>query len=344
MAIWLRVVIYGLVLALVLGAVSLPRTPAKANDLAPAPTRVPTAPPQPGAPPLMAAPLALNGNLLRLAELHTIIPERPSYTIQDYAVQPKDSLFSIAAKFKLKPDTILWGNPELAENPNVLSVGRTLKILPVDGALRTVMTGDTLEKIAKVFHSTIEEIISYPGNNLDAVNPQISIGQALVIPNGWREMVVWQLPAPVNRNVSGRTWSPEPGACPGPFSGPSGTFAFVWPAANHFLSGWDYKADHLGIDIAAGTGAPIYASDTGVIVFAGQSTWGYGNLVIIDHGNGWQTAYAHLSQINVVCGQGIYQGQILGLAGNTGRSYGAHLHFEMRNSDYGRVSPWLYLP
>jgi murein DD-endopeptidase MepM/ murein hydrolase activator NlpD len=101
---------------------------------------------------------------------------------------------------------------------------------------------------------------------------------------------------------------------------------------------------HPGIDIAAGMGAPIYASDTGVIVFAGWSYRGYGNLVIIDHGNGWQTAYAHLSVINVACGGSIYQGQVLGLAGSTGNSTGAHLHFEMRSDTYGRVNPWLYLP
>ena len=101
---------------------------------------------------------------------------------------------------------------------------------------------------------------------------------------------------------------------------------------------------HPGIDIAAGLGAPIYASDTGVVVFAGWSTRGYGNLVIIDHGNGWQTAYAHLSQINVACGGAIYQGQVLGAAGSTGNSTGSHLHFEMRSDVYGRVNPHLYLP
>ena len=131
----------------------------------------------------------------------------------------------------------------------------------------------------------------------------------------------------------------------GPFSGPTGTFTFVWPANNHYLSGTDFlPVGHPGIDIAAGFGSAIYASDTGVVVFAGWSTRGYGNLVIIDHGNGWQTAYAHLSQINVACGGAIYQGQVLGAAGSTGNSTGAHLHFEMRSDVYGRVNPWLYLP
>jgi murein DD-endopeptidase MepM/ murein hydrolase activator NlpD len=101
---------------------------------------------------------------------------------------------------------------------------------------------------------------------------------------------------------------------------------------------------HPGIDIAAWTGMPVYASDTGVVVYAGWNDSGYGNLVIIDHGNGWQTAYAHNSQINVRCGQTVYQGDVIALAGSTGRSTGPHIHFEMRSDLYGRVNPWLYLP
>jgi murein DD-endopeptidase MepM/ murein hydrolase activator NlpD len=189
----------------------------------------------------------------------------------------------------------------------------------------------------------VEEIVAYAGNNLELDDPQIKEGQFLVIPGGWRELVTWQLPS-VTRTTRGLT-SSEPGACAGPFSGPSGTYTFVWPANNHYLSGTDFLPNaHPGIDIAAGMGAAIYASDTGVIVFAGWSTRGYGNLIIIDHGNGWQTAYAHLSQINVACGGAIYQGQVLGLSGSTGNSTGPHLHFEMRSDVYGRVNPWLYLP
>ena len=97
-----------------------------------------------------------------------------------------------------------------------------------------------------------------------------------------------------------------------------------------------------GASIAAGLGAPIYASDTGVVVFAGLSLYGYGNLVIVDHGNGWQTASGHLSQINVVCGGAIYQGQMLGLAGSTGNSTGPHLHFEVRVNG-SVVNPLNYL-
>ncbi len=99
----------------------------------------------------------------------------------------------------------------------------------------------------------------------------------------------------------------------------------------------------MGIDIAAGMGAAIYASDTGVVVYAGPIGGGYGNMIMIDHGNGYQTLYGHLSQINVRCGANVYGGQLIGLAGSTGNSTGPHLHFEVRYLG-GFVNPWKVLP
>jgi murein DD-endopeptidase MepM/ murein hydrolase activator NlpD len=358
---WLRLASHGLAIGLVLVAVWLARVdfsqvpsvtvPSLLAATATPPAAAVAAPlASPTAQPLALPTAADNGanganDLTRLADVHTIIPSRPRYEIQQYTVQLHDTLFTIAAKYNLKPDTILWGNPSLAGDPNTLSVGKVLNILPVEGALRIVQGGDTLDKIARVFHSKVDDIVNFPGNDLDPSDPQIKNGQTIIIPGGWRDVTVWQLPV-VSRKSTGSVGGSggEPGACRGPFTGPTGTFSFVWPANNHFLSGNDYSPTiHPGIDIAAGLGAPIYASDTGVVVFAGLSLYGYGNLVIIDHGNGWQTAYGHLSQINVACGGAIYQGQVLGLAGSTGNSTGAHLHFEMRSDQYGRVNPWLYL-
>ncbi|MEP7359114.1 MAG: M23 family metallopeptidase, partial [Anaerolineales bacterium] len=292
-AIWLARVDFSQALSLSLPAdLAVTATPA-AVAVAPAATAT--------APPLVlptAAGAGLPGDLTRLADVHTIIPSRPRYDIVKYTVENNDTLFIIATKFNLKPETILWGNAALADDPNILSVGQELNILPIDGALRIVQPGDTIEKIAKAFHGTPEEIALFPGNNLDPLDPQITQGQTIIIPGGWRDLVVWQLPVVSRSTVGVGGSSGEPGACRGPFSGPSGTFTFIWPAGNHYLSGTDFlPVGHPGIDIAAGLGSPIYASDTGVVVFAGWSTRGYGNLVIIDHGNGWQTAYAHLSQI-----------------------------------------------
>ncbi len=286
--------------------------------------------------------------LPRQANPDTTIPTRPRFEIERYTIQPGDTVFGIAAQFNLEPDTIIWGNPELADKLNQLVPGTTINILPINGALRVVQTGDTLEKIARVFHGKEEEIIAFAGNDIDPENPEVTVGQTLIIPGGWRDNVVWTLPevpiATGAQRTTGSVSRNEPGSCAGPFSGPTGGANFVWPANNHYLSGFNYSGSHPGIDIAAGLGAPIYAADTGVVVFSGGSLYGYGNLVIVDHGNGWQTAYAHLSQINYGCGQAISQGAMLGLSGSTGNSSGPHLHFEMRHIEYGRVNPWNYLP
>jgi murein DD-endopeptidase MepM/ murein hydrolase activator NlpD len=355
---WLRLATHGLAIGLVSAAIWLARVDFTRQpvlnlpaDLAPAvstatevvvvaPEVSATPPPELGS----AMPSPDPGDVGRLADIHTIIPSRPRYEVSRYTVEANDTLFIIASKFNLDPETILWGNPTLADNPNLLSVGQELNILPVDGALRIVQAGDTLEKIATAYHGTVEDIVNFPGNDLDPSDPVIANGMYIIIPGGWRDSVAWQLPV-VTRSTGPSANTGEPGSCSGPFSGPTGSNTFVWPANNHYLSGTDYLPQgHPGIDIAAGMGAPLYASDTGVIVFAGLSYRGYGNLVIIDHGNGWQTAYAHLSQINVFCGGSIFQGQVLGLSGSTGNSTGAHLHFEMRHSQFGRVNPWLYLP
>jgi murein DD-endopeptidase MepM/ murein hydrolase activator NlpD len=184
----------------------------------------------------------------------------------------------------------------------------------------------------------VEEIIAYPGNDLDPDDPELRPGQELIVPGGWRDLLTWELP------VVTRT-RPSAGGCGGSYTGPIGSYTFIWPGSIHSVSGNEYLPTiHPGIDIAAWTGMPVYASDTGVVVYSGWNDSGYGNLVIIDHGNGWQTAYAHNSQLNVRCGQTVYQGGVIALAGSTGRSTGAHIHFEMRSDLYGRVNPWLYLP
>ena len=280
----------------------------------------------------------------RSANLDTTIPTRARLEIEQYTVQSGDTVFGIADKFNLEPETILWGNPELVDSLNLLRPGKVLNILPINGALRVVQQGDTIEKVAEVYHSSIEDILGFAGNDVDPENPLLTPGQSIVIPGGWRETIQWQLPV-ASRTTVGPSGSGEPGSCSGTLSGPSGGYNFIWPANNHYLSGWDYNPHtHPGLDIAAGLGAPIYASETGVVVFSGWSTRGYGNLIIVDHGNGWQTAYAHLSQINYGCGQAVAQGQLLGLAGSSGNSTGPHLHFEMRSADYGRVNPWDFLP
>ncbi len=126
-------------------------------------------------------------------------------------------------------------------------------------------------------------------------------------------------------------------------NGATGIGAFVWPADNHSLSGNDYGAEHPGIDIAAGEGAPVYAADSGVVTAMGNDETGYGNVIQLNHGNGYVTVYAHLSVIGVSMCQSVYTGQWIGTAGNTGNSRGVHLHFEVVQDGWS-INPWLVLP
>jgi murein DD-endopeptidase MepM/ murein hydrolase activator NlpD len=218
-----------------------------------------------------------------------------------------------------------------------------LKIPPVDGVLYEWKEGDTLEGIAARFKAEVEDILTWPGNDLDLTSPVIPPGTQVMIPGGSREFRQWVIPdiprgrAGVSKELYGA------GACEGSYDGAFGTGGFVWPAGNHRLSGNDYWEGHLAIDIGAGEGAPIYAADSGVVVFAGWALGGYGNMVMIDHGNGYQTLYAHMSDVRATCGASVSQGGVIGYAGSTGNSTGAHLHFEVRYLG-GFLNPWNVLP
>ena len=282
--------------------------------------------------------------ILRKVILQTRIPSRPSTEPSDYVVAQGDSVFEIARKFQIKPESLLWANyDQLKDNPDIISIGMMLKVPPIDGVYYKVASGDTLDSMAQKFDAKVADILTWSGNQLDLTNPTLEPESWIFIPGGHREFRQWIIPviprgaAGVSKQLYGA------GACEGSFQGAYGTGSFVWPAANHYLSGNDYWSGHLGIDIGAGEGAAIYAADSGVVVFSGWATGGYGNMVMIDHGNGYQTLYAHLSGVAVSCGRSVIQGQVIGFAGSTGMSTGAHLHFEVRYLG-GFISPWYVLP
>jgi murein DD-endopeptidase MepM/ murein hydrolase activator NlpD len=282
--------------------------------------------------------------LSRLANPHTTMPRRARIDVVRYTVQPGDSIFAIADEFGVEPETILWGNYEvLNDDPHLLRPGQELNILPVDGTYYQWQAGDNLGAVAGFFGVATQDILDWPGNRLDSTNPAIDDGAWLVVPGGQRELRTWTVPT-IARGQAGVGSALGPGGCSGDYSGGAvGTGGFIWPTGNHYISGNDYWSGHLAIDIAAGVGAAVWAADSGVIVFAGWSTVGYGNMVMIDHGNGWQTLYAHLSSVSVSCGQSVSQGQGIGGAGSTGNSTGPHLHFETR-FEGGFVNPWYVLP
>lgn len=289
-------------------------------------------------------PQAKVSDVIRRANPKTESPLRPRVDVLRYTVQRGDSVFGIAKRFDLKPESILWGNYDtLNDDPDMLQPGLDLNILPVDGVLYLWKPGDTLDSVAAMFEVDPREIVDWPGNAVDPVDPQIHDGAVLVVPGGKREFRQWLVPI-IARGNAGVGAAFGSGGCSSDFSGGAvGSGAFIWPSANHFLSGNDYWSGHLAIDIAAGQGALLWASDSGAVVYAGWSGGGYGNMVMIDHGDGYQTLYAHMSAITVACGQSIGQGQTIGYSGSTGNSTGAHLHFEVR-SNGGFINPWFVLP
>ena len=289
----------------------------------------------------------------RMASIHTNIPDRPRQDIVKYTIQPGDTVIGIAQKFNLKPKSIMFGNYyTLRDDPHNLSVGDALNILPVDGYYYEWQDGDGLNGVAKGLNVKPEDIINYPLNHLDPAaignyaNPNIKAGTWLIIPGGTR---AYNDPTDVfvniTRNAPATARIAGPGACDAVSDGAVGIGSFIWPSANHYLSGFDYspETNHRGIDIAGNEGEAVWAADAGVIVYAGWNDWGYGNMIMIDHGNGWQSLYAHLSSIKVTCGMSVDQGTLIGAIGSTGHSSGAHLHFELMHGLYGKVNPWDFL-
>ncbi|MGC8855359.1 MAG: peptidoglycan DD-metalloendopeptidase family protein [Anaerolineae bacterium] len=288
----------------------------------------------------------------RRTQIHTIIPSRPRQEVIKYVVQEGDTVFGIAEKFGLQPQTILWGNyATLMDDPHNLRPGQELNILPVDGTYYEWHQGDGLNGVAKYFGVKPEDIINYPGNHLDAATigdfaaPNIKPGTMLIVPGGKREFVSWSAPLGVTRENAAYARVLGPGVCDPVSGGAVGFGTFVWPTNRHYLSGYDYSpaTNHWGIDIAGSEGEGVFATDAGVVVYAGWNNYGYGNMIMIDHGRGWQSLYAHLSAIYVSCGQSVGQGEAIGAIGTTGNSSGPHLHFELMTSTY-KVNPWDFLP
>lgn len=296
-------------------------------------------------------PSAEQSLLSRRASLHTDAPSQLRQEVITYTVQAGDTLFGIAEKFGLRPETMLWSNQfVLGDNPHNLHPGQVLNILPVDGAYHRWSSGDSLNAVASFYGVVPEDIINFPGNKLDPetlgdwANPNIPPGTWLVIPGGQREFVNWSAPViPLEDPTIARVLGP--GACEKVAGGVIGKGVFVWPVNSHFLTGFDYnpQANHPAVDLAGEEGDPVYASDSGVVVYAGWNDWGYGYMVVINHGNGWQSLYAHLSSYLVVCGQNVFQGNQIGAVGATGNASGPHLHFELMFNGV-KVNPLDYLP
>jgi LysM repeat protein len=235
-----------------------------------------------------------------------------------YEVQQGDVVGAIAEKFGVSVNTILWANNLTARS--YIRPGDELKILPQSGLVHMVKKGDTVLKIAQLYDAETQEIVE--SNRLQKDGADIVIGEELFIPGG-------EKPQPVIVYSSRPSTFSRVSAPPPSINVPAGA-GYIWPTNVRHISqyfGWR----HTGLDIAGPTGSPLYASRGGTVIKS-QCGWngGYGCYVVLDHGGGVTTLYGHASQLYVSVGQSVSQGQTIAAMGNTGRSTGPHIHFEVR--------------
>ena len=259
------------------------------------------------------------------AGANTLVSNLPKGETTEYRVQQGDTVSSISQKFGVNMDTIIWENN--LKSVDAIKVNQILKILPVSGVKHTVKRGETIYSIAKDFQVDAQNIIDYPFNTF--ANDEtfaLAAGQELIIPDGIKpkEVVI------DTTRYATRTVAPIPGVV--------GEGNFMWPTSGYISQ--KYYWYHQAVDIANKSNPDIVASQGGTVTTAGWNAGGYGNYVIIDHGNGYRTLYAHMLNNSMVvkAGQRVTQGQKLGLMGSTGRSTGTHLHFEVIGPG-GKLNP-----
>lgn len=258
-------------------------------------------------------------SLESLIDMKTYISSKPRDKIEEYEVKSGETLSEIADKFDIDVETIKWENN--LTNVNTVAPGDKLKIMPVSGVSHTVKSGETLESVAKKYSVDSQAILNFPFNDIPD-DFSLNLGQLLIVPDG----------VPPAAKAPPRRVQPQSIAQAGPggptFSAPGGG-NFIWPAGGSISQYFAWY--HPGIDIPNRAAPAVVASDGGTVVVAGwPDRYGYGNRIAIDHENGYQTLYSHLSNIYVGVGEKVSRGQTIGQMGSTGRSTGVHLHFEIR--------------
>ncbi len=257
-------------------------------------------------------------------ETQTLVSDKVRDKIIQYTVAPGDTVSTIAQKFDVSEDTLRWQN-NLASKDSI-KAGQTLEILPVTGISHKVAKGDTVYSIAKKYDTSAQAIVDFPYNSFTNDETfELAIGQTVIVPDGVKPSeILW---SPIARV---RQITPDAGTV-------VASGAFVWPTGGTITQRFVWY--HKGIDIANNAAPAVLAADAGTVVGAGWlDGYGYGTRVIIDHGNGYRTLYAHLSQVWVVAGQTVNRGAAIGKMGSTGRSTGIHLHFEVI-SNGGYLNP-----
>lgn len=259
----------------------------------------------------------------------------PRTDIETYIAVEGDTIGSIAAAYNLQPQTVLWANYDLLKDiPDFLFTGMQLTILPTDGVYHQVGGGDNINNIAAFFATDPQLIIDWPGNEIDASNPVIFAGQWLMVPGGDpgpRRRIMPNLPR-YEMAVDFAEFGS--GTCPqNSDAATEGDGTYAWPVTAHELRGEGFWSEHQAADLAAEADEPVLATGDGVVTFSGWSNFGYGNAVMIDHGNGDFTFYAGLAEATALCGAPVAQGDLIGIAGAIGHPVGVFVHFEIRRGD-----------
>ncbi len=243
--------------------------------------------------------------------VETIYSAKPRSGIEDYIVAPGDTLSSIAEKFDISVDTIKWANNLKTET---IKPGQILKIPPVTGVVHKVTSGETIYSIAKKYKTSPQNIINFPFNEFTSLDTfGLTVGQILYVPDG----IIEEETKPATPRYFAQVQQ-----------GARGSSNFIWPTSGGITQYFVWY--HPAIDIANASAPSILAADRGTVTFAGCFAYGYGCHIIVNHNNGFETLYAHLSRLDVSSGQVVNQGQQIGVMGSTGRSTGTHLHFEIR--------------
>jgi murein DD-endopeptidase MepM/ murein hydrolase activator NlpD len=266
--------------------------------------------------------MATDGGL----EAQTLVSDLPKGETTQYRVQDGDTISSIAQKFGVSIDTIVWNNN--LKSVDAIKPNQLLNILPVTGVKHKVKRGETIYSIAKYYNVDAQNIIDYPFNTF--TNDEtfaLAAGQELIVPEG---VMPKQIIIDTGRYLA-KSVAPIPGVV--------GEGSFIWPTSGIITQKFSWY--HPAVDIANHANPPISAAQGGTVITAGWNGGGYGHYVIIDHGNGYQTLYGHMldNSVLVKAGDKVKQGQKLGTMGSTGRSTGTHLHFEIKLSSGGKIDP-----
>lgn len=270
------------------------------------------------------------------------IPE--TETISVYLVKKGDTINSVAKDFGVSTNTIIWANN--LKKGQSLKEGTKLTILPITGVKYTVKKGDTLQSIAKKLSADAGDIADY--NGID--NTDLKVDMAIIVPDG--EIVTVSQPTkvatkPKQKSLLDKITSAIDGSSKSSESGVilsnkgEKTWGYNEPEDvgyyTHPLPGSKKTQNVHGfnaLDFGAPKGTPILAAASGRVIVSKASGYngGYGLYVVIEHDNGTQTLYAHMSKVLASVGDQVKQGETIGLVGSTGRSTGNHLHFEVRGA------------